>query len=255
MALKISTALQNFLLQSGCFKNALMNGVIDIYSGTQPSDPNQAVAGTLLLTITDNSGAFTAEVLSSGTITITGSSGSITGVTVNSVAILDTTVPYNTSTTQSATDLATAINASLSSPDYVASSSGAVVTITALPGTGTGPNGYVVTPAGALTNTPANMAGGAAAVNGLKLQASSGGVISKRASQTWSGNGVANGTAGWYRFRASVADAGGLDSAGLYLRMDGSVGTSGANLNLTSTTIVIAAPQSVASYTVTQPGA
>jgi hypothetical protein len=255
MALKLSTALQNFLTQSGSLKNALMNGIIEIYSGTQPTDPNSAVAGTLLMTITDNSGAFTPEVLSSGSITITGSSGSITNVTVNGVSVLDSTVTYNTSAAQTASDLAAAINSTLSSPEYTASASGAVVTLKALPGTGAGPNTYVVAVTSTLTNTPADFAGGSAAVNGLKLQNSVSGVISKRSSQTWSGNGVANGTAGWFRFKGSISDAGGADSSNVYIRMDGSVGTSGANLNMTSTAIVTSAPESVSGFSITQPAA
>jgi len=39
------------------------------------------------------------------------------------------------------------------------------------------------------------------------------------------------------------------------MRLDGNVGTSGANMNLTSTAIVTAAVQTITAFTVTQPAA
>ncbi len=59
MALRYSTGLRNKLLNDTGIRSALANGVIRIYSGAQPVNANAAVTGTLLLTITKSSGAFT----------------------------------------------------------------------------------------------------------------------------------------------------------------------------------------------------
>lgn len=55
-------------------------------------------------------------------------------------------------------------------------------------------------------------------------------------SEVWSGVGLANGTAGWFRFYANPTDAGLSDTT--VSRIDGSIGTSGADMVLASTAIV-----------------
>lgn len=256
MALRLSTALRNFLLSHGSCKNALQNGVLKIYSGTQPTTADDAVAGTLLCTFSKASGAVTREVLATGTVTLTGgASGSVDTVTVNGINIIPQgAVAFNTSLTQTATDLAAAINKGLSSPEYTATSSGAVVTIKAMPGTGVGPNGFVVTATlTTLTATYANMAGGVAAVNGLTFETAASGAVAKNANETWSGVAAATGTAGWFRFEGSVTDPGTSDTGAQYLRLDGSIATSGANLNMSSTSITSGATQTLSSFSITQP--
>lgn len=254
MTLRLSTGLRDLVNQQGSVKKALQNGQILIYSGSQPATADAAPTGTLLATVTANSGARTAEVLATGTVTLSGSSGSVTALTVNGVSIIDNAVPFNTSLTQTAADLATEINNTCSAPDYTASSSGAVVTIIAGRGTGAAVNTFVVAAtATTLTATTANLSGGVAAANGLKFGTSSSGVLSKLASQVWSGVAGATGTAGWFRFSGSVADSGVLDSVGSEVRMDGSVSTSGAQLNMSSTSITSGATQTISSFPITLP--
>lgn len=256
MSLRLSTALRNFLLQHGSIKQALQNGVMEIYSGSQPASADSAVSGTLLCTVTKASGSRTAEVLATGTVTLTGgSAGSINTVTVNSVNLIPQgAVPYNTSLNQTAADLAAAINKGLSSPEYVASASGAVVTISAMPGSGAGPNTFVVTATlTTITASYANMSGGVDAVNGLSFNNAASGAIDKNSSETWSGVNVASGTAGWFRFKGSIADAGSADSAAAYLRLDGAIATSGAEYNVSSTTLTAAATHTVTSFPLTFP--
>lgn len=256
MALRLSTALRNILNRDGSLKRALHGGVIEIYSGSQPASADSAVAGTLLATITDASGTHTNEVLSTGSVELTGGTdGSVTALTVDGVSIIDNAVAFNTSLAQTASDLADEINSSLSTPEYTASASGAVVTISAAPGTGTGPNGMTVasTVSGTLTKTDTNMASGVASANGLKFGDSVAGVLSKLSSQTWSGVAGATGTAGWFRFKGSVADAGAADSDADYIRLDGAISTSGAQLNMSSTSISSGATQTISSFALTLP--
>lgn len=255
MALRLSAGLRNFVNSGGSLKDALQGGELQIYTGAQPATAEAAVTGTLLATITSASGARTAEVLSTGTVTLsTGASGSVDALTVNSVSIIDAAVPFNTSLTQTAADLATMINNSASSPEYTATSSGAVCTIIAKRGSGAGPNTFVVaSTCTTITKVDANMAGGVTAVNGLKFGPSVGGVMPKRSSQTWSGVAGATGTAGWFRFVGAVADAGTLDSTESTFRMDGAISTSGAQLNMSNTTVTSTATQTIASFPVTLP--
>jgi hypothetical protein len=255
MPLKLSAAMRNFINQNGSFRDALQGGELQIYSGAQPATADAAPTGTLLCTITSGSGARTPEVLATGTLTLTGgAAGSVDAVTVGGVGIIDAPVPFNTSLAQTAADVAAAINDAESVPEYTATASGAVVTIRAKRGSGAVPNALAVA-ATATTITTSNtaMAGGVNAVNGLKFGSSAGGVLPKRASQIWSGVAITGGTAGWFRFIGGVADSGALDTAEGQIRMDGAISTSGAQLNMTSTTIVGSATQTIASFPVTLP--
>jgi len=71
MALRLSTALRNALLglsegTDGCLKDLMQDGIIDIYSGSQPASADAAETGTLLVRITVASGAFTSGVATNG---------------------------------------------------------------------------------------------------------------------------------------------------------------------------------------------
>ena len=255
MALKYSTAARNAMAGILSYKDMFQNGRIEIYTGAQPATADAAVTGTLLCTITSSAGALTNEVLSAGTVTLnTGAAGSVDTLTVNGVEVMGAAVAFNTSLTQTAADVAAQINRYHSYAEYIATSSGAVVTITALPGTGTTPNGFVVaSTATTITKTDANMAGGVAGVNGLRFGAPSGGAIAKLSTQTWSGVNAGTGTAGWYRRYGSVADAGGADAKLVYYREDGAISTAGAELNMSSTALVALATTTIGASTLTIP--
>jgi hypothetical protein len=257
MALRFSTGLRNFLNEQGSVKQALNNGKVYIYTGTQPTSADDAASGTLLAIISKSSGALTEEVQSTGTVTLTGgASGSINTLTVNSIAILNVTVPFNTSLTQTATDLAAAINNNPKNLLYIASASGAVVSIKGKLGLGATPNGWVVaSTATTITKTDVNMAGGVDAVNGLTFGDSDAGTLVKAANETWSGVGLAAGTAGWFRYEGALADTEASDTAGAFNRLDGNISTSGANLNMSSTTVAIGATQTISTFNLTVPAA
>lgn len=152
MALKLSTGLTNALLSTGSLKSVMEGAgaagfLIDIYSGTRPTSPDNAATGTKLLTLSSD-------------------------------------------------------------------------------GAGAG----------------AHFAASASA-----------GALAKLGTETWSGTGLANGTAGYYRLRLTT-DAGTSDSSSA-VRIDGTIATSGGDLNMTSTTVVSGAPFSVSSASFTMPAA
>lgn len=134
----------------GDYKALFTNSVLEIYSGSQPSDPNEAETGTKLLRVTIGSGAFT-------------------------------------------------------------------------PG---------------------------AAGNGLEFKQVLQGELSKNADEVWSGVGLANGTAGWFRLYDNLYHSGAVASA---VRLDGSVGTSGANMILSSTAIKLNATSTIDQFDITFP--
>jgi len=242
MTLKYSAGALEFMSQFGSLKDAFTNGNIEIYTGQQPANANAAATGTLLCEITGGGLTITNEVLAYGSLTLTGgTSGSVNTLTVNGVDILGGAVNFNASLTQTSADIAAQCMAKKSAVRYNVTSSGAVVTITALPGTGASPNTFVVAATvTTITKSVSPLANGVAAVNGLLFGASIGGATSKAAGQVWTGANSATGIAGWYRFYGSVADSGALDSAGIYIREDGACGVagSGAELILTTTSLV-----------------
>lgn len=95
------------------------------------------------------------------------------------------------------------------------------------------------------TYTPAD------GTNGLSFDDPASGVLSKEPTQTWSGVAVASGTAVWYRFYPVGTSVTGATTT--IARIDGSIGTSGADLNMSSTSIVSGATQTVDSFTWTMP--
>lgn len=77
------------------------------------------------------------------------------------------------------------------------------------------------------------------------------GVIEKASGEVWSGVAVATGTAGWFRFVGNATDAGGASTT--LPRIDGSVGTSGSDLNFGSTAIVLGRTYTIDSFILTLP--
>jgi len=78
------------------------------------------------------------------------------------------------------------------------------------------------------------------------------GTLEKLASEVWSANAAATGTAGWYRLKAAAdTDAVSTTEA----RIDGTVGTFGADLAISSTAVVSGAPQTIDAYSITIPTA
>lgn len=258
MALRLSAGLRNFLLEGGSLKQAFNGGKLLLYTGSQPTLATDAVSGTLLCTYTVSSGAHTAEVRATGSVALTGGgSGSVDTITLDGNEIMGSATAFNASLTQTAADICTKINNNPKNLLVVASNSGGqTVTLTAKPGLGSIANGWVVaSTVTTITKTDTNMASGVTAVNGLTFGDAAAGALVKNPSETWSGVAVASNTAGWFRLVGAVSDAGSADSSEVYHRLDGNVATSGANLNLSSTTITSGATQTLSTFSITVPAA
>lgn len=257
MALQYSTGLRTFIGGLCSYKQALVGGRLMIYSGSVPASADAAlVAGyTLLCQVSLGSGTWVAETQSYGTITVGGSAGTVSSITVDGKEILGTSCAYVDSTTNLATLIAATINAysPVLGAEYYATSSSSVVTITALSGTGTSPNGLVVAASvtGSVTATPANMANGSAGAYGLTYGGSPTGVLSK--SGVWSGVNVASGTATYFRLLGAAADAGALSTS--LIRIQGTCGVVGADYNMSSTTLTSGYTHTVDGFNLTFPAA
>ncbi len=81
------------------------------------------------------------------------------------------------------------------------------------------------------------------------LAAAVSGVLSKDAN-VWSGVAGASGTASYFRL-VLAADTGASDPTAL--RLQGTIGTSGADLNMSSVSIVISATQTIDTFDLTMP--
>jgi hypothetical protein len=87
--------------------------------------------------------------------------------------------------------------------------------------------------------------------NGLNFDAPVSAVLSKAAAEAWSGIGVAAGVAGWARLSGNPLDSGG--SSTTLARVDMSVAKTGADLNLSNTTVAIGAPQTIDVFSMAMP--
>ena len=77
MTVRLSTQLRTNLAGTTGFAATFANGVIDIYSGTQPASADAAITGTLLGRVTLNSGAFTAGTATNGLTFAAASGGAV----------------------------------------------------------------------------------------------------------------------------------------------------------------------------------
>lgn len=81
--------------------------------------------------------------------------------------------------------------------------------------------------------------------------AAASGIIAKKPSETWSGVNLASGTASFYRHVAAGADAGG--SSTTLPRVQGTIATAGADMNISNPVLVSGATQTLDFYTVALP--
>lgn len=89
--------------------------------------------------------------------------------------------------------------------------------------------------------------------NGLQFDAPVAGTVSKAAAQAWSFAGIAAGTAGWFRLMGNAVDDLAVDNGFVHPRLDGSIGVTGADLNLSNLSVTPAAPNTIDVFAFTIP--
>ena len=88
------------------------------------------------------------------------------------------------------------------------------------------------------------------ATNGLTFAAAANGAVAKSATN-WQFTGLANGSAGWFRFKANAVDAGALSTT--HVRLDGSIATSGGDMTIGNINVTTGAPNTVDQFVLTYP--
>lgn len=233
--LRLSTGLMDHLMGGGSLKQAFTGGRLCFYSGSQPATADTAYTGTLLAQVSLASATWSAETAAYGIVNFTGGgSGSLNTLTVNGVDVLGGAVTYSGSLANTMVLVAAQVNAKNMSPHYKASipvAGVATMWLTAGPGLGTDPNGYVVAHTETtITVTETNVANGVAGANGLTFSESASGTLSLAG--TWSGLILATATVGWFRLYGPGTDAGGASTS--LMRIDGAVL---ADMDMTNTTL------------------
>lgn len=259
MSKRISTAFANFLADGGSWAAGLSGGRIKVYSGSQPASANDAPTGTLLAVFTKDGGNYTAGVQATATITLSGSAGSVSSVTVGGMKLMESSISYTTDLTTTAGLLAAEINLRKLAHGFTATSSGAIVTLLARKNSGDNLNGMTVAvTAATLTATinggssttlgGAGATAGVDAVNGLSFLAATGGLL-KKASENWQALGLVDGIAGWMRFEGSGNDDQSSDAiTQKFIRFDCSIGTTGADINVTNANVATGATQTFGKF-------
>ena len=244
---KYSTGIRNHVLSGGSLRQIVKGGKLLIYSGSQPTDADQAVAGTLLCSITQASGAWDDELRSAGSVQLTTWTGdSITSITVSGVEVLGSTITFATygSKILGAAAIATTIN-KYNPLGIIAASNGVdLVTLYAPWGVSPVTWAVVTTESGAgavAADVNFNTAvAGDAGLNGLEYALAASGAIAQ--SGVWSGVVTSPGTAGWFRIVGA-----GIETSALSLtlpRIDGVITSTGGggDITLTSTALALSAP-------------
>jgi hypothetical protein len=87
----------------------------------------------------------------------------------------------------------------------------------------------------------------------LSFDATVAGTISKAAAQNWKFHGLTNGVAGWWMLYQTGDSYTG--SSASYARITGTIGTAGADVNISNTSIVTSAVTTIDTFTITLPKA
>lgn len=256
MALRMSTALSRFIMNEGSLGRALSGGTLRIFSGGQPAHADLAETGDLLAVITDSGLSHVNETQAYGSIEITGgsSAGGITSLTIGGIEVLGETVT-GTDDLDLAQTLAARLGVRLAQTDFFPVWDGdRTVTIVCKPNCGDRWNSAaIIATMVTLGATTTTIDGGVWHGNGLRIGSSF--MVNtpypyalKDGAQTWSGVGLANGDAGWFRFCGPIADHGGDDTQYQLCRLDGSIGTSGANMIVNKVAVTVSEDFEIATF-------
>ena len=246
--LRYSTALAQYLLQGGSIKQALHDGVIEIYAGTQPASADSAPGALKLLRITYQSGAYSVASTSRiDTATITyGVDGDVYALVING-----TTYSYTSVNGDNASKVATALAAKVNASGVVEAVANSNVIIVRARYAGVD---YTIANTGTTTvgnNVLANPVASARG-NGLQFGAVTGNVLAKEAGE-WSGVGLTDGLATWARFKGNPSSDDDSTSTS-FIRMDMAINSANSEmLALTSQNVVTGGPQTVTAMNLTQP--
>jgi len=268
MAIKLSTAARNYMLGQGSFRMMFADSQIRLYSGSPPATADLGATGTHLLTITKASGDIVttpSSIPQMVKVTCAGTTGTSYGLAITGASGAAVTYSVTYATGIYATTLALCNEINRNCPDFMAAvdhDSGVMFLVNRCPGNSEAL--YVVANAAVGGDAACVVTSGYdlqhfAASNALKFGGATVGTIDKIGSGTavWSGLGLtAAGTgtsAGYFRLLRTDDAGTAADTTYIYERVQGTVGTSGSDLVLSSATIVSGATTTIDGFKFTLP--
>ena len=257
MAEKISTGMRNWKLGGGSIREALEDCVMKIYSGTPPDSADDAASGTLLVTITKDSGTVATTERSTwnrwGFLIATGhTEGNTVAVNITIDGVGPTTYTY-TILAEDTTDEKVAEKVARMLDDVRplrAICVGSVInarTVVLQPQV-KGIAMVVEDGGGDYAIAVAEIEVGSRS-DALYFGAPSSGSMSK-STDTWSGTIANSGTAGYFRFVRPDDD--GTEST-TAIRIQGAIATSGAEYNIANLSLTATQTHTVDDYSITEP--
>lgn len=260
---RLSTGLRDWLLSGGSMREAFKDCHIDVYSGSAPASADDQATGVKLLTITKANGAITSTLslgerskMDAWKIVLASAHAAADsckiGITLNG----GTKVTYtylNTADAGDADAVRTEICKMLNDIPYLfaveADAGDEEIYIGAkIPG-----DALVITDEGGtnITFTPTHCQT-AARVDTIHFLPASAGSMSKH-TEVWSGEVQVSGVAGYFRFVQPLDDGSAYSVSTPWIRGQGSIATSGAELGFTNTSLVDGDTHTVDTYSITLP--
>jgi len=238
MALRLSTGLRNALLDEKATANNLMVGTtISFEEGTGTDSRDRIV----------DSGDGLASFVRRGKVTVSGSTSNDGAYEILAVAAGYIEIAAGSLTTEVAGD--TVILAGATGGSFSDLFQNSVLEIYSGSQPANADSDDTGTKLAVITLSSGAFSSGSP-TNGINFGEVSSGVLAKEAGEVWSGVGLAAGTAGWFRLYDNSYTTGASISA---VRLDGSVATSGGQLNMTNTSITIGGTTTVDSVALTMP--
>lgn len=264
MAQLYSTGLVNLMTGGLSVRAILDNCVLRVLSGAAPASADAAETGTLLCVVTIGSGAVAVTDVPTCdnwyfSITPGATAGqhikvaiSIDGVNVTYDHTVTGNATLEGSETKIAQVVAQALRRSPAPIDAIGVSGPSASTgwVAVCPSV-RGLKMTMVNGAGDKAIYPVQVLVGARP-NTLQFGPPLAGLISKVATDTWTGVNLATGVAGYFRL-CLPDDSFALDSVYQYARVQGSIGTSGADMNLDSVQFVLGATTTISGFSIQEP--
>jgi len=238
MALRLSTGLRNALLDEKATANNLMVGTIISFEEGTGTDSRDRIV---------DSGDGLASFVRRGKVTVSGSTSNDDAYEILAVAAGYIEIAAGSLTTEVAGD--TVILAGATGGSFSDLFQNSVLEIYSGSQPANADSDDTGTKLAVITLSSGAFSSGSP-TNGINFGEVSSGVLAKEAGEVWSGVGLAAGTAGWFRLYDNSYTTGASISA---VRLDGSVATSGGQLNMTNTSITIGGTTTVDSVALTMP--
>lgn len=261
MAEKLSIAARNMILGGMSIREIFKDCVMLIYTGTAPDDADDAYTGTQLAVISKSGGAVSANeysVPSRWSVTIPGAHVAGTYILTITIDSTDYTCTYNTDSTESeghasnddiARGLARKVVDGCTQVFAIAEGANSKLYIQArIPGIDLA----IVDGGGTITIVTLSEILAETAADTIRFGLPASGSVAKDTS-TWSDTALATGVAGYFRIARTNDLSQVEDTTSIYPRLQGSISTSGAELNLSNTSFTLGDTITITSYNIGQP--